>query len=165
VPSCSVERVGPAAMPDSSPFLLLRRWAVLLDSAFAIPGIPVRFGVDALLGLVPGVGDLATPAFTILMLGTGVRMRVPVVVLARMVLNAGIDALVGLVPIAGDLVDVGWKANLRNMELLERHAVPGTPATSGDVRFVAAGVALVALVVVLALIPVALVIYVLRKVG
>ena len=52
-------------------------------------------------------------------------MRVPVVVLARMVMNAGIDALVGLVPIAGDLVDVGWKANLRNLELLERHAVPG----------------------------------------
>jgi hypothetical protein len=152
-------------MPDPSQFVLLRRWAVLLDSAFAIPGIPVRFGVDALLGLVPGVGDFATPAFTILMLGTGVRMRVPVVVLARMVLNAGIDALIGLVPIAGDLVDVGWKANLRNMELLERHAVPSTPATSGDVWFVTAGVALMVLVAVLALIPVALVIYLLLRVG
>jgi len=151
-------------LPDPSQFVLLRRWAVLLDSAFAIPGIPVRFGVDALLGLVPGVGDLATPAFTILMLGTGVRMRVPVVVLARMVLNAGIDALVGLVPIAGDLVDIGWKANLRNMELLERHAVPGTPATSGDVWFVAAAVALMALVGVIALVPLALVIYVLTQV-
>jgi len=144
---------------DPSRFALLRRWAVLLDSAFAIPGIPVRFGVDALLGLVPGVGDLATPAFTILMLGTGLRMRVPLVVLARMVLNAGLDAAVGLVPIAGDLADVGWKANLRNMELLERHAVPGTPATRGDVWFVAGGVALMALVAVLAVVPIALVIY------
>jgi hypothetical protein len=152
-------------LPDPSRFALLRRWAVLLDSAFAIPGLPIRFGFDALLGLVPGLGDLTTPAFTILMLGTGVRMRVPVVVLARMVLNAGIDALVGLVPIAGDLADVGWKANLRNMELLERHAVPGTPATRGDVWFVVAGVALMALVAVLALIPVALVIYLLLKVG
>jgi hypothetical protein len=150
--------------PDPARFVLLRRWAVLLDSAFAIPGIPVRFGVDALLGLVPGIGDLATPAFTILMLGTGLRMRVPLVVLARMALNAGIDALVGLVPVAGDLVDVGWKANLRNLELLERHAVPGTPATSGDAWFVVAAVALMALVGALALAPVALVIYLLSQV-
>jgi hypothetical protein len=151
--------------PDASPLVLLRRWAVLLDSAFAVPGIPVRFGVDALLGLVPGIGDLATPAFTILMLGTGLRMRVPLVVLARMALNAGIDALVGLVPIAGDLADVGWKANLRNMELLERHAVPGTPATRGDVWFVVAAIALMALVAVLALVPIALVIYVVLEIS
>ena len=73
-------------------------------------------------------------------------MRVPVVVLARMVMNAGVDALIGLVPIAGDLVDVGWKANLRNLDLLERHAVPGTPVSRGDAWFVAAGVALIVLV-------------------
>ena len=153
-------------MPPESPRLaLLRRWAVLLDSAFAIPGIPVRFGFDAILGLVPGIGDLATPAFTVLLIGTGVRMRVPVVVLARMVMHAGVDALLGLVPIAGDVVDVGWKANLRNLELLERHAVPGTPASRGDVWFVAAGVALMALVVVVALIPVAIVIYALAQLG
>ena len=138
---------------------------MLLDSAFAIPGIPVRFGLDAILGLVPGIGDLATPAFTVLLLATGVRMRVPVVVLARMVMNAGIDALVGLVPIAGDLVDVGWKANLRNLELLERHAVPGTPASRADVWFVAAGVALIALVGVVALIPIAIVVYALQNLG
>src|SRR5690242_6997419 len=96
--------------PDPSRLAQLRRWAVLLDSAFAIPGIPVRFGLDALIGLVPGIGDLATPVFTLLVLATGVRMRVPAVVLARMAINAGIDALVGLIPIAGDLADVGWKA-------------------------------------------------------
>ena len=168
MPSCSVERARPggrreAMLSDSSHFVLLRRWAVLLDSAFVIPGIPVRFGLDALLGLVPGIGDLATPAFTILMLGTGLRMRVPLIVLARMALNAGIDALVGLVPIAGDLADVGWKANLRNVELLERHAVPGTPATRGDAWFVAVAVALMALVAVLALTPIALVIYLIVK--
>jgi Domain of unknown function (DUF4112) len=123
------ELVGDPMPAHASRLALLRRWAVLLDSAFAIPGIPVRFGFDALLGLLPAIGDLATPAFTVLLLASGVRMRVPVVVLARMVMNAGIDALVGLVPIAGDLVDVGWKANLRNLELLERHAVPGTPAS------------------------------------
>ena len=151
--------------PDPSRLALLRRWAVLLDSAFAIPGIPVRFGFDAILGLVPGIGDLATPAFTVLMLATGLRMRVPTVVLLRMVMNAGIDALVGLVPIAGDLADVGWKANLRNLELLERHAVPGRPASRADVWFVAAGVALIALVGVVALIPIVIVVYALQNLG
>jgi hypothetical protein len=155
------ELVGDPLPAHAARIAFLRRWAVLLDSAFAIPGIPVQF----ILGLVPGIGDLATPAFTVLLLGTGVRMQVPVVVLARMVMNAGIDALVGLVPIAGDLVDVGWKANLRNLELLERHAVPGTPASRGDFWFVAAGVALIALVGVVALIPIVIVVYALQSLG
>lgn len=152
-------------LPDPSRLALLRRWAVLLDSAFAIPGIPVRFGFDALLGLVPGLGDLTTPAFTVLLLVTGVRMRVPAVVLVRMVMNAAFDALVGLVPIAGDLADVGWKANLRNLDLLERHAVPGTPASRGDFWFVTAGVALIVLVGVVALAPIVIVVYVLQYLG
>ena len=80
-------------------------------------------------------------------------------------MNAGIDALVGVVPIAGDLVDVGWKANLRNLELLERHIVPGTPPTRGDVGFVLAGVGLIVLVGVLALLPIVIVIYVLSRIG
>lgn len=152
-------------LPDPSRLALLRRWAVLLDSAFAIPGIPVRFGFDALLGLVPGLGDLTTPAFTVLLLVTGVRMRVPAVVLVRMAMNAAFDALVGLVPIAGDLADVGWKANLRNLDLLERHAVPGTPASRGDFWFVTAGVALIVLVGVVALAPIVIVVYVLQYLG
>ena len=149
---------------DPTRLALLRRWAVLLDSAFVIPGIGVRFGLDALLGLVPGIGDLTTPVFTVLLLGTGLRMRVPAVVLARMAMNAGIDALVGLVPVAGDIVDVGWKANLRNLELLERHAVPGTPASRADAWFVAAGVALMVLVAAVSMIPILIVIYALQNV-
>ena len=85
----------PELVGDPARLALLRRWAVLLDSAFAIPGIPIRFGLDALVGLLPGIGDLATPAFTVLLLGTAVRMRVPAVVLTRMVMNAGLDALIG----------------------------------------------------------------------
>lgn len=129
----------------------LRRWAVLLDSAFKVPGLPVRFGLDPILGLVPGLGDLTTPIFTVALLVTGVRMRVPAVVLARMVVNAGIDAIIGLVPILGNLADIGWKANLHNLDLLERHMVPGTPATRADVWIVTAGVALIALLAVLSL--------------
>src|SRR4051794_25074116 len=125
----------PVTVPAASnPYslALLRRWADLLDSAFVVPGTSVRFGLDAIIGLVPGIGDLATPAFTMLLLATGVRMRVPVAVLVRMALNAAFDALVGIVPIAGDLADIAYKANLRNLALLERHAVPGTPAARSD---------------------------------
>jgi hypothetical protein len=134
----------------------LRRWATLLDSAFRVPGVNVRFGLDAIIGLVPGVGELTTPAFTVLLLFTGLRMRVPLVVLARMVFNAGVDALIGLVPVVGDLTDVGWKANLRNLDLLERHAVPGVPPTRGDIWFVTAGILLILFAIVLALVPILL---------
>ena len=151
-------------MPLPAPHLdHLRRWAVLLDSAFAVPGVPIRFGLDAIIGLVPGLGDFTTPAFTALLLATGVRMRVPFVVLARMVLNAGLDAAVGLVPILGDLVDIGWKANLRNLDLLERHAVPGAAATRGDVWVVAGAALLIALVCLLALLPIVLAVWLLSR--
>jgi hypothetical protein len=152
-------------MPSTDPARLdqLRRWAVLLDSAFAVPGVPIRFGVDAIIGLVPGLGDVTTPAFTVLLLATGVRMRVPMVVLARMVLNAGLDAAVGLVPVLGDLVDIGWKANLRNLALLERYAVPGATATRGDAWVVAGAAVLIALVCALALLPIVLAIWLLAR--
>jgi hypothetical protein len=110
----------------------LRRWAVLLDSAFRIPGTNIRFGLDAIIGLIPGIGDISTPAFSALILLQAVRMRLPFVVLVRIVIFAAIDMLLGLVPVLGDLVDIGWKANLRNLALLERHARPGVPPTKSD---------------------------------
>src|SRR5262245_17965728 len=105
----------------------LRRWAVLLDSVFRVPGTRIRFGLDAIVGLVPGLGDISTPAFAALILMQAVRMRLPLVVQAHMVLNAALDMLLGLVPILGDIADIGFKANLRNLALLERHARPGVP--------------------------------------
>jgi Domain of unknown function (DUF4112) len=146
--------------PVPSRLVQLRRWAVLLDSAFKVPGLPVRFGLDAIAGLIPGVGELTTPAFTMLLLFTGVRMRVPLVVLGRMVLNTGVDALIGLIPLLGDLTDIGWKANLRNLELLERHAVPGTPVRRGDTWFVAIGIGLIVLVALLAIVSIVLAVWV-----
>jgi hypothetical protein len=138
----------------------LRRWAVLLDSAFKVPGTNVRFGLDAIIGLVPGLGDLVAPIFTVILLGTALRMRVPAVVVARMVFNAGIDMLLGLVPIAGDIGDVFWKADLRNMALLERHARPGVPPTRGDYWFV---LGCIGVVVVLALVPFLILIWLLTR--
>jgi hypothetical protein len=138
----------------------LRRWAVLLDSAFKVPGTNVRFGLDAIIGLVPGLGDLVAPIFTVILLGTALKMRVPAVVVARMVLIAGIDMLVGLIPIAGDIGDVFWKADLRNMALLERHARPGIPPTRGDYLFV---IGCIAVVVLIALVPIVLLIWLLSR--
>jgi len=128
----------------------LRRWAVLLDSAFKVPGTNIRFGLDAIIGIVPGLGDLVAPVFTVILLGSALKMRVPAVVLTRMVLIAGIDMLLGLVPLAGDIGDVFWKADLRNMALLERHARPGVPPTRGDYWFV---LGCIGVVVVIALVP------------
>jgi hypothetical protein len=132
--------------PDPETLDALRRWAVLLDSVFRIPGTRIRFGLDAVIGLIPGIGDISTPAFAGLILLQAVRMRVPLVVQARMVLNAGIDMVTGLVPILGDLVDVGWKANLRNLALLERHAQPGVPPSRSDYVFVGVWLALLAFI-------------------
>ena len=114
----------------------LRKWAVLLDSAFRVPGTQLRFGLDPVVGLVPGAGDLVTGFFSVMILLHSVRLRVPKVVIARMVLNTGADLLVGAVPLLGDLFDAGFKANLRNLRLLERHAVPGVRPSTGDYVFV-----------------------------
>ncbi len=146
--------------PDSLD--LLRRWAVLLDSAFRVPGTGIRFGLDAIIGLIPGLGDLSAPIFAGALILTGFRMHVPWIVLARMVLNASIDMLIGLVPFLGDLVDIAWKANLRNLALLERHAQPGVPPRRGDYVFVVTCLALVAAV---AITPLILLLWVIQRFG
>jgi hypothetical protein len=140
---------------------LLRRWAVLLDSRFRVPGTGIRFGLDAILGLVPGLGDLVTPFFTVSVLATALKVHVPPIVLARMVLNATIDMLIGLIPLAGDVADVFWKADLRNVALLERYVQPGVRPSTGDYLFVFACVGVVALV---ALVPIALFVWVIMNV-
>lgn len=138
----------------------LRRWAVLLDSQFRVPGTGIRFGLDAIIGLIPGLGDISTPAFAAMILVQAVRMRLPVVVQARMVLNAAIDMLLGLVPVLGDLADIGFKANLRNLALLERHARPGVPPARSDYVFVIVCVIVLAFI---ALAPIALLLWVLSQ--
>ena len=128
----------------------LRKWAVLLDSAFQVPGTKLRFGLDPVVGLIPGAGDLVTGFFSVMIVLHAVRLGIPKIVIARMVVNSAVDMLTGVVPFLGDLVDVAWKANVRNLALLERHARPGVPPTRGDYIFV--GVAILVLVV-LAVLP------------
>jgi hypothetical protein len=146
--------------PHPDTLAALRRWAVLLDSAFRVPGTSIRFGLDAIVGLIPGIGDISTPAFAALILLQAVRMRLPAVVQARMVLNAALDMAMGFVPILGDIADIGWKANLRNLALLERHARPGVAPSRGDYLFVWV---CLALLVVIAIAPVVLLVWVLSR--
>ncbi len=132
---------GPRALP------WLRFWADLLDSRFRIPGTDIRFGVDPILSLVPGFGDLASPIFTVVLLVQAVRQRVPRVVMFRMGVNAIVDALIGVIPVAGNVGDIFWRANNLNFALLERHAQPGRPPTRGDYAFLWLIVLLLAVVI------------------
>ena len=134
----------PIRESDARTLAALRKWSVLLDSAFRVPGTNMTFGLDPILGLIPGLGDLTTPFFAGLLLLHAVRMKIPRVVQLRMVMNAAIDLAIGLVPVVGDLFDFGWKANVRNLALLERYAHPGSKATAGDWLFVLAVVGLLA---------------------
>lgn len=140
--------------PDPRGLETLRRWARTFDSAFRIPGTQITFGIDPILGLIPGIGDLASPVLSLFFIWHGLRLGVPRVVLARMVLNILIDAGVGAIPVLGDVFDFAWQANTWNLALLERHAMPGRRATSGDYLFVT----LCAMVVIVAaLVPVLLI--------
>lgn len=157
--------MSPSETPRPAPdprFEQFRKWSILLDDVFRIPGTNIRFGWDPIVGLIPGLGELASPLFTAAILVQSWRMRIPRVVLVRMVFNAVIDAVLSLVPILGNLADIGWRANRRNMRLLERHAVAGLPARRGDKLFVF-GI-LIALVL-LAMVPVVAVAWVLWTFG
>jgi len=129
---------------------VLRRVSGMLDSAMLVPGTTIRFGLDPILGLIPGLGDLVSPLFTIGILWQARDLSIPKVVQLRMIFNVAIDTLVGIVPVAGDLFDVAWKANDMNMALLERHAYEEHPASTRDWVFVSS---MIALLVVLAVAP------------
>ena len=107
----------------------LSRW---MDGLFRIPGVGWRFGLDALVGLIPGVGDTLTSLVSFYILASAVRYRVPKITLLRMGLNIGVDYVLGAVPFVGDLFDAAWKSNQMNIELLRRRAtVSAEEARSG----------------------------------
>jgi hypothetical protein len=142
----------------------LERLGWLMDDLFRIPVIGWRFGLDALVGLIPGIGDTATSLVSFYILASAVRYRVPKITLARMGLNIGIDYAVGSLPFVGDFVDAWWKSNQKNVELLKRRAtVSAADARKGrlsDWLFV--GVIIVGLIV-LAIASAAISIYLLIR--
>jgi uncharacterized protein DUF4112 len=115
-----------------------------------LPGTTYRIGLDPIVGLVPGIGDLVSPLFTVVLLWQARDVRVPKIVLGRMIFNAAVDAIVGAIPFVGDLFDFGWKANQWNMALLERHAYEEHPASVVDWAFV---LTMIAIVILFAAVP------------
>jgi hypothetical protein len=99
----------------------LQRLEYLLDEAFRIPGTEVRFGVDGVVGLIPGFGDVAAGLLSLVIPMAAWIRGVPYVTLARMAVNLGIGVLVGSIPLFGDIFDIAWKTNRRNFRLLQLH--------------------------------------------
>lgn len=93
----------------------------LLDSAIRVPGTRYRFGIDAIIGLVPGIGDAIGAIFSAFIVFQAARLGASTSTLIRMMGNVALDTIVGEIPLLGDLFDAGWKANVRNMALLEAH--------------------------------------------
>jgi hypothetical protein len=142
------------------------RLVLFLDDGFVIPGTSFRVGFDAVLGLVPGIGDFVTSTSSLSLIWLAQQRGVPQTVLLRMLLNLGVDALIGAVPVLGDGFDVVFKANRRNLELLKRHdrtsqRITGTRndrAVNNTLFVVLVGVAVLLLLTV----PIALAILIVR---
>ena len=123
----------------SDPLARARTLARLLDSAVKVPGTGVRFGADAILGLVPGLGDVAGAALAGYLVLLAQRLGAPRAVVLRMLANVAVDTAAGSVPLVGDLFDVAYKSNMRNLALLER-AVERPTDTKRTSRLVVAAV-------------------------
>lgn len=100
----------------------LEVFSQLMDNQFVIPVLGWRFGLNAIIDLVPGFGDIATSIIALYVMVSAVRYRIPKITLLRMALNIGIYFVVGLVPILGDIFAIWWKPNIRNMNLLRARA-------------------------------------------
>lgn len=112
-------------IPQQRDFKQLDWIAKLMDAQFSIPGTNFRFGLDGIIGLIPGAGDLSTFAVSAYLLTIMARNGASGYVMARMVLNVVIDALFGMIPILGDIFDIAFKANMRNLKLMKEHYVEG----------------------------------------
>ena len=106
--------------PQTTKTKKLARW---LDNRFTIPGTSIRFGLDPIISLIPGAGDWLAGLISGYFILLGARADVPPAVLGRMGFNVILDVVIGSVPLLGDLFDVGWKANIRNAELLEEYRI------------------------------------------
>ena len=110
-----------ASTADDARVRRIRWLARSLDSAFRVPGTKFTFGWDQIVGLVPGAGDVATGLLAAYIVAEAARLGVPRQTLWRMIANVAIDMAAGSVPFAGDIFDFAFKANRKNLELVERH--------------------------------------------
>jgi len=108
----------------------IRRLSRLMDTAIRIPGTSFRFGLDPIIGLVPGAGDIVSTAFSAYIIFLAARFGLPREVLTKMIFNVALEAFVGSVPLVGDLFDAVYKSNIRNLDLLEKQLQVVEPALS-----------------------------------
>jgi hypothetical protein len=127
---------GATGKEFNDPFIALI--ARLMDSAFVIPGTNIRFGLDPLIGLLPGIGDGATALTSLMLFLKAAGQGVPKIVMARMAMNIVLNTTLGAVPVAGDAFSFWFKSNDRNYELLRKHAGAANASTKSDWTFVAA---------------------------
>ena len=118
-----MKSIRPAPGPEK--FKNIAALSRLMDSQFRIPGTNIRFGLDSLIGLVPGAGDLSTFGVSSYLIWLMAKNGASGYVLARMVLNVLIDSIIGAIPLIGDIFDVAFKANMKNLRLLQEHYVEG----------------------------------------
>ena len=123
---------------SADPLARARTLARLLDSAARVPGTGIRFGADAILGLIPGLGDVAGAALAGYLVLLAQRLGAPRAVVLRMLANVAVDTIGGTVPLIGDLFDVAYKSNTRNVALLEQ-VVQKPAATTRTSRLVVWG--------------------------
>lgn len=115
------ERHTPATQADGRRLSELDELAHLLDTRWRIPGTGIRFGLDAVAGLVPGAGDVATGAVSAFVIYKAAKLGAPSHLIARMAANVALDTVVGSVPVLGSVFDLFFKANNRNVAMLKRH--------------------------------------------
>lgn len=110
--------------------------ASLMDTVFVIPGTKIRFGLDSIIDLIPGVGDAVGALIGVVMVARGSHLGVPKIVLARMVANVLLNTIVGAIPFLGAVLTVFFRSNAKNYELLRRHAHGQRKSTARDWIFV-----------------------------
>lgn len=106
-------------MPQSKTTSKHRQFAELLDSKFRIPSTDIRFGIDPIIGLIPGIGDWIGGLASLYFLVYASMLSAKTAVLLRMLANILLDIIIGSIPLLGEIFDVGWKANIKNAELLQ----------------------------------------------
>jgi hypothetical protein len=148
---------------DRKRILFARFLADLLDQRFTIPGTSIRVGLDPILGLMPGIGDVLANIAGSAILLIAAQLNVPKIVLIRMGLNVAGNALIGAIPIFGDIFSIWFRSNARNADLLERYATTGTRrAGLNDWLFV---IGIIAAIVLIMLGAIVAIVWLIRSLG
>jgi hypothetical protein len=118
--SSAVEILPPGALSAEEELARLEWLADLLDSKFVVPGTHIRFGLDGVIGLIPGIGDIVSALISLYLISRASQLGLSPWIKARMVWNVAVDTLVGAIPLLGDIFDVSFKSNRRNIALARR---------------------------------------------